>query len=153
MVFSTRPIAAVSRRLDRWGVQLGSMIDALSRRSPAIVLFTLGATLLCAFVGAPTWVPTTLAAVVAVLALALFAARGGGQARSGLGDRRSWLEWELAGKGTPPGSYLLGFFGFLTIVLTGFDSIYARPAWAALVLGIVWGIANRTYPADEDADA
>jgi hypothetical protein len=62
------------------------------------------------------------------------------------------LAWELAGKGTPPGFYVLGFFGFLTIMLTGFRSPHAMPAWAAFFLGIVWGIANRHYPADEETD-
>jgi hypothetical protein len=25
-------------------------------------------------------------------------------------------------------------------------------AWAAFALGIVWGIANRTFPSDDEAD-
>ena len=128
------------------------MIDALSRRAPSVVVFTLGATLLCAFVGAPAWLPTALAVVVALVALVLFAARGGGQARGRLDDSRSWLAWELAGKGTPSGSYLLVFFAFVTIVLTGLNSPYSRPAWAGLALGIVWGIANREYPTDEESE-
>ena len=128
------------------------MIDALSKRAPSIVVFTLSASLLCAWLGAPVWLPTTLAVVVAGLALLLFAARGGRQARRGFDDNRNWLAWELAGKGTPPGSYLLGFFSFVTIMLTGLDSSYARPAWASFALGIVWGIANRHYPTEEEAD-
>ena len=70
----------------------------------------------------------------------------------GFTQNRHWIAYELAGKGTPPGSYVLGFFGFLTVVLTGFQSPYAMPAWAGLALAIVWGIANREYPTDEEAD-
>lgn len=128
------------------------MIDALSRRAPVIVVFTLGAALFCALVGAPVWVPTALAVVVAGLALLLLVARGGRDARRGLDDKRNWVAWEVAGKGTPPGSYLLGFFSFVTVMLTGIQSSYAMPAWAAFALGIVWGIANRQYPAEKDSD-
>lgn len=128
------------------------MIDALSKRAPSIVVFTLGAALVLAWVNAPVWMPTALAVLVGGVALLLFAARGGRSARRGAQDERNWVAWELAGKGTPPGSYLLGFFGFVTIMLTGIQSSYAMPAWAGLALGLVWGIANRHYPAEEDFD-
>lgn len=128
------------------------MIDAVSRRAPSIVVFTLGAALLLAWVNAPVWVPTALAAVVGAIALLLFAARGGRSARRGVKDERNWVAWELAGKGTPAGSYLLAFFGLVTIMLTGIQSAYAMPGWAGLALAIVWGIANRHYPAEEDAE-
>ena len=128
------------------------MIDALSKRAPSIVVFTLGAALVLAWANAPLWMPTALAAVVGGLALLLFAARGGRSARRSAEDERNWVAWELAGKGTPQGSYLLGFFGFVTIMLTGIQSSYAMPAWAGLALGLVWGIANRHYPAEEDSD-
>jgi len=136
-------------------VQLSSLIDLLSKRAPSIVVFTLCAALLNTFLDAPVWLSSTLAVVVASLAFLLFAARGvhrgvDGTEQLGFAHNRSWLSWELAGKGTPPGSYVLAFFGFLTIALTGFDSPGARPAWAALALGVAWGIANRHYPADED---
>lgn len=127
------------------------MINALSRRAPSIVVFTLIAALACAWVGAPMWLPTALAVVVASLGMLLFAARGGRNASRNLDDERNWIAWELAGKGTPPGSYLLGFFGFLTLMLIGIQSPYSRPAWAGLALGIVWGITNRHYPAETDA--
>ena len=138
-------------------MQRGSLIDGLSRRAPSIVGFTLCAALVGTWIDAPAWLATALAVVVGSLAVLLLAARG---ARHGLRSReelgsarnRNWLAWELAGKGTPPGSYLLAFFGFLTIMLTGVDTPYAMPAWAAFVLGIVWGIANRQYPADEEDD-
>ena len=116
------------------------------------MVVTLAAALLCAWTGAPPWVPTALAVAVAGLAALLFAARGGRSARRGADDQRDWLSWELAGQGTPPGSYLLGFFAFVTIMLTGIGSPYARPAWAGLALAIVWGLANRHYPAEEEAE-
>jgi hypothetical protein len=132
------------------------MIEMLSKHAPSIEIFTLCAALLAAWTGAPPWFPKSLAVVVGALALLLFAARGGRHALKSpeeLGaENRSWLEWELAGRGTPPGYYILAFFGFLTIVLTGFQSAYATPAWAAFALGIVWGIVNREYPADQETD-
>ena len=133
------------------------MIDLLSQRAPSVVVFTLCASILSAWIDAPVWFPTTLAVVVACLALLLFVARAGRHAlqskeKLGFTQNSGWLAWELAGKGTPPGYYLLGFFGFLTIVLTGFQSPHAMPAWAGFALGIVWGLANRHYPSDEDGD-
>ena len=145
-------VADISRRPDRWRVPVVSLIDALSARAPSIVVFTLIAALVCAWFGAPVWMPTALAIAVAALALLLFAARGGRDARREPGDERSWLEWELAGKGMPPGAYLLGFFAFVTIMLTGIESSYSMPAWAALALALVWGIANRHYPREPDGE-
>ena len=131
---------------------MGSMIDALSTRAPSIVVFTLCAALVGAWIGAPVWMPTALAIAVAGLALLLFAARGGRGARREAGDDRTWLAWELAGKGTPPGAYLLGFFAFVTIMLTGIQSSYSTPAWAGLALAIVWGLTNREYPTEQDIE-
>lgn len=152
-----RPVADISLPPISGRVQLASMIDLLSRRAPSVVVFTLCASILSAWVEAPLWFPTTLAVVVGGLALLLFVARTGRHAlRSkedlGFTQNRSWLAWELAGKGTPPGSYLLAFFGFLTIALIGFQSHHAKPAWAGIALGIVWGIANRRYPEDEGGE-
>lgn len=134
-----------------------TLIDRLSKRAPSIVVVTLCVSLLAAWINAPVWLPTTLAIGVASLALVLFLARGGprpleDQEGLGLANDRNWIAYELAGQGTPPGFYVLAFFGFVTIALTGFESPYAMPAWAAFALGIAWGIANRTYPADEEAD-
>jgi hypothetical protein len=128
------------------------MIDTLSRRTPSIVAYVLGIALVCAWFGAPIWAVTTLAVAVGMLALLLFAARGGRHAGRGVNHDRNWLAWEVAGQGTPPGSYLLAFFAFLAIVLIGFESAYARPAWAALALAVAWGVANRQYPAEDEAD-
>jgi hypothetical protein len=131
------------------------MIDRLSKQAPSIVVFTLCASLLAAWIDAPLVFPMALAIVVGCAALLLLLARGG---RHRLKSREAqssthkhWISYELAGKGTPPGNYILAFFGFLTVALTGFQSPYAMPAWAALALGIVWGIANRDYPEDEEA--
>jgi len=131
------------------------MIDVLSKRAPSIEVFTLCAALLSEWTGAPAWLPNTLAIVVGSLALLLFAARvrrHEPQSLEDAGAPQSWIGYELAGKGTPPGHYILAFFGFLTVVLTGFQGPYAMPAWAGFALGIVWGLANRTYQADEGAD-
>lgn len=133
------------------------MIDSLSRRAPSIVVFSLCASILSAWIDAPVWFPTMLAVVIACLALLLFVTRAGrhslpSREKPGFEQNRGWLAWELAGKGMPPGSYLLGFFGFLTIMLMGFQSPHAMPAWAGFALGLVWGLANRHYPSEEDGD-
>jgi hypothetical protein len=133
-------------------VQFSSMIDMLSKRAPSLVVYTLCIALLSVWVGAPIWAVTALAVVIGVLALLLFAARGGRRPARGASHARSWLAWEVAGQGTPPGSYLLAFFSFLAVFLIGFESVYARPAWAAFALAIAWGIANRQYPAEEEAE-
>jgi hypothetical protein len=96
-----------------------------------------------------------LAIVVASLAVLLFIARvrrHEPRIEDDAEGPKSWIAYELAGEGMPPGSYVLAFFGFLTIVLTGFQSAYATPAWAAFALGIVWGLANRSYRSGKEAD-
>jgi hypothetical protein len=132
------------------------MIDGLSKRAPSIVVLTLCASLLGEWMEAPGWLITAIAIAVGALALLLFAARGRGPRRSaedsGATQSKNWIAYELEGKGTPPGSYLLCFFGFLTVVLIGFQSPYARPAWAGVALGVVWGIANREYPPDDEEE-
>ena len=138
-------------------VRLGALIDKLSKHAPLIEVFTLCGALVAAWTNAPVWLPNTLAIVVGSLALMLFAARGQrGSLKSteelGFARNTHWIEYELAGKGTPPGSYVLAFFGLITIALTGFQSAYARPAWAGFALGFVWGLANRTYPIDDETD-
>lgn len=133
-------------------MQFSSLIDLLSKRAPSLVAYVLCISLLCAWLRAPVWAVTGLAVGIGALALVLFAMRGGGSMARGASDGRSWIAWEVAGQGTPPGSYLLAFFSFLTVFVIGFESAYARPAWAALALAIAWGIANRQYPADEEAN-
>jgi hypothetical protein len=66
----------------------------------------------------------------------------------GSDGNKSWIAHELAGKGSPSGSYLLGFFALVAIMLTGFTGAYAMPAWAGLALAGAWGIANARYPTD-----
>ena len=133
-------------------MQRTAIIDNLSRRAPSVVVFTLCAALLLAWTGAPAWMPSTLAIIVGSLALLLFATRVRRHEPASADDDKGWLAHELAGRGMPPGSYVLAFFGFLTIVLTGFQGSYALPAWAAFALGIVWGLANRSYPLDGEAE-
>ena len=134
----------------------------MSKRTPTIVIASLCVSLLSDWVGAPAWFPTVFAVIVAGLALVLFAAKR----RRQFSDKEEleasagvdWLAHELAGQGSPAGSYLLGFFSIVTIVLTGVQSAYAMPAWAGLALSIVWAIVNASYtvdtgfPADEGAE-
>jgi hypothetical protein len=138
-------------------VRAGEILDILSKRAPTIVIMALCAALLSAWTSAPIWLARGPAIIVGSLALWLLAARGRRHQfkipdELGFTDNRDWIAYELAGKGTPPGTYLLGFFSFLTIILTGFQSPYAMLAWAGLALGLVWGIVNAHYPADEESD-
>ncbi len=138
-------------------MRVRAFLDGLSKQAPRLVAFTLGAALLGAWSGAPGWLANGLAIIVAFLALALLAARGRRnefRTAEELGSTRSgdWIAYELAGKGSPPGFYVLAFFGILTIVVTGFQTPYAMLAWAGFALGIVWGIVNARYPADDPSD-
>lgn len=126
----------------------------LSRRTPAIVTITLFIALVGYWADAPLWLPYGLAIIVGSLALVLMAARDRrAQVKTeeelGSNSSASWIAHELAGKGSPSGSYLLAFFSLVTIMLTGFQGPYALPGWAGLALGAAWGITNARYPTDE----
>lgn len=129
----------------------GNILDELSRRAPSIVALTLCAALLCAWTGAPLLLSNGLAILVGILALALLAGRGRRRKLKSPEDLgiKDMIAYELAGEGTPRGSYLLGFFGFLTLMLIGFQSPYRMPVFASLALTIVWGFVNARYPEDE----
>jgi hypothetical protein len=71
-------------------------------------------------------------------------------AQAGSVDNRSWLTHEIEGKGSPAGSYVMGFFCLVTITLTGFEGAYSLPAWAALALTAAWAFANARYPVEEE---
>jgi len=122
-----------------------------------IVVVTLCAALVDYWAEAPLWMAYGLAILVGGLALVQMAAR---DRRSrftpaeepGSDGGQSWIAHELAGKGSPSGSYLLGFFALVTIMLTDFTGAYALPAWAALALAAAWGIANARYPTGEGSE-
>jgi hypothetical protein len=135
-------------------VAVGAILDTVSKRAPIIVVLTLCSALLGAWTSAPVWLANVLAAVVGSLALILLAARGRRHSlvtppeELGFAGLKERIAYELAGNGTPPGYYLLGFFGFLTIMLTGFQSPYGMLAFSGFALGVVWGIVNARYPSD-----
>lgn len=121
-------------------------------------MLTLCAALVGDWISAPAWLAKGAAIIVGGLALWLLAARKPRHAfitddETDDAEGKTWIAYELAGKGTPPGSYLLGFFGFLTIALTGFQSPFAMLAWAGFALGVVWGIVNAHYPVDEETES
>jgi hypothetical protein len=138
-------------------VSVRALLDGLSKRAPVVVVIALCAALVSAWTGAPEWLNNDLAICVGSLALVLLASRGRqNQFRTAqeLGSSRSrdWIAYELAGKGSPPGFYPLAFFGVVTIVLTGLQTPSSRVAWAGFFLGVVWGIVNARYPADEASE-
>jgi hypothetical protein len=133
---------------------LRSFPRRLSRRAPDIVVVTLCAALLGAWLGAPEWLASGLAILVGLLALIVLASRQRRQPRlevveeSQDEEKPGWLAYELAGKGTPLGTYLLAFFAFLTAMLTGFDSPYGKLAWAGFMLAAAWSLANAHFPVE-----
>jgi len=135
-------------------VRIRAFLDMLSKRAPVIVVLALCAALVGGWIDAPVWLTDDLAIIVGSLAVVLLASRGRrNQFKTaeelGFSRSRDWIAYELAGKGSPPGFYPLGFFGIVTIVLTGIQSPSSKLAWAGLFLGVVWGIVNARYPADE----
>ena len=119
-----------------------------------IVVITLCAALVSAWSGVPEWLTNDLAIGVGSLAVVLLVSRGRRnqfKTAQELSSSRSrdWVAYELAGKGSPPGFYPLGFFGIVTIILTGLQSPSSNLAWAGFLLGVVWGIVNARYPVDE----
>lgn len=120
-----------------------------------VVIVSLCASLLACWTEAPVWLPYALAVALVSLALILMATRSrGGQPEIGQEQPGSgWLAHELAGNGSPAGTYPLAFFGAVTIALTGFQGAYAAPAWAALALTAAWAVANARYPSDDGPDA
>lgn len=135
-------------------MRIGLFVNLLSKRAPLVAVLALCAALVGAWTGAPVWLVNGLAIIVASLALVLLAARARRNQftttqGSGFTRLRDRIAHELAGQGSPPGFYLLGFFGIVTIFLTGFQSPYSNLAWAGFFLGIVWGIATARYPADD----
>jgi hypothetical protein len=127
----------------------------LSRRAPSIVVVTLCAALVGYWAEVPVWLPYGIAILVGTLALAVMASRKRQPQAAVEGDPdsdTSWLAQELAGKGSPAGSYTLAFLALVTIAVTGMQGAYALPAWAALALCAAWSIANARYGPRREAE-
>lgn len=134
-----------------------TIFDVLSARAPAIVVVTLCAALVGYWADVPMWFPYGLATVVGSLTVVVLGARNRRRQLRGGDDLGSategnWIAQELSGNGSPPGFYVLEFFGLVTIMLTGFEGPYATPAWAGLALGTAWGIANGRFSSGEGAE-
>ncbi len=129
------------------------ILNALSKRVPIIVVVTLCGALVVYSLDAPLWLPYGLSLIVGGIAIVVMAARERRKStlenELGSDKSQSWIAHELAGNGSPSGSYLLGFFSLVTIILTGFQGAYALPAWAGLALAAAWGVANAQYPGDD----
>ena len=130
------------------------VLDELSRRAPIVVAIGLCAALLSYWTGAPLVLPYGLAIAIGGLALIVMGTRG--RRRRLKSDTDSgdtgWLTHELAGNGSPSGTYVLGFFDLLTIALTGFQGVYALPGWAALALTAAWAVSNARYPSGDEPE-
>lgn len=131
--------------------------DTLSKRAPQIAIATFCAALLCAWLSAPLWLSNSIAIIVAALAVLLLLTKGRLHHLEIPEDpdsttSKSRIAYELAGKGSPPGSYILAFFGFLTIMLTGMQLPIAAPAWAGFALVVVWAFVNARYPAEDELE-
>lgn len=151
------PVARIGAAGDTNVVRVNPFFDWLSKRAPIIVIVTLCAALVGGWTSGPVWLANGLAIIVAILAVVLLVARGRRNELKtpeelGFTRLRDWIACELAGKGSPPGFYLLAFFGCITIFATGIQSTYSRPAWAGFFLGVVWGIANAHYPAKDGSE-
>ena len=125
-------------------------LEQLSRRTPRLLVVGLCTALVAYWSEAPLWLPYALAAISGGLALILLATRNRaiGPAETEP-DEAGWLAQELAGNGSPSGTYLLGFSAVVTIALTGVQGAYALPGWAALLLTAAWAVANARYPIDD----
>jgi hypothetical protein len=131
-----------------------TVLKELSRRAPVIVILTLCTALLGYWTEAPLWLPRGLAITAGGLALILMATRNRRRTLSAEteSDNAGWLTHELAGSGSPSGTYLLAFFAVVTIALTGFQGTYALPAWVVLALIAAWAMANAQYPSGDDPE-
>lgn len=128
-------------------------INVLSTWAPAVVVGSLLAALLGAWTVSPEWLFNALALIVGGLALVLLVARGMREQfrpkeELGFTRTRDLIAYELAGKGMPRGSYLLGLAGFFTWIVTGVQSAYGWLAFSGFALTVAWVKANVRYPAD-----
>lgn len=147
------PIADIRGRSDKRRMRGQSAIEVLSKWAPAVVVASLLAALVGTWAVGPEWLFNALALIVGGLALLLLVARGmRGQFRPkeelGLTRTRDLIAYELVGKGMPRGSYLLGFAGLLTWLITGVQSAYSWLAFSGFALTVAWVKANVRYPAD-----
>jgi len=128
-------------------------IDVLSTWAPAIVVASLLAALIGAWTVGPEFLFNVLALIVGGLALTLLIVRGMREQfrrkeELGFTRTRDLIAYELAGKGMPRGSYVLGFAGLLTWLATGVQSAYSWLAFSGFALTVAWVKANVRYPAD-----
>jgi len=127
-------------------------LDEVSRRTPTILIVSLCAALVGYWVEAPVWLPYGLAIALACLAVVLMSKRRPRPSVDADAGDSGWLAQELAGNGSPSGTYPLGFCAVVTIALTGFQDAYATPGWAALALTAAWAIANARYPTERESE-
>src|SRR4051794_18953364 len=96
----------------------GAMVlDELSRRTPRAVVITLCTALLGYWTDGPLWLAYGLAIGSVGLALILMATRNRRRQPRTVTEsaHAGWLTHELAGNGSPPGTYPLAFFCVVTI--------------------------------------
>lgn len=131
---------------------MSNVIEELSCRAPTIVISSLCVAIIAYWVETPVWLPYGLAIGLGCMALVLMSRRQRRPANKADEGDAGWLAQELAGNGSPSGTYPLGFCAVVTIALTGFQGAYALPAWAALALIAAWAVANARYPTGDEPE-
>lgn len=145
-----KPLRTLAARPIHNGMPRTSFSDGISSRTPLVVIVSLCVSLIANWIAAPVWLPYGLAIVLGCMALVLMARRSRPPAADADSDNSGWLAQELAGNGSPSGTYPLGFCAVVTIALTGFQDAYALPGWAALAVIAAWAIANARYPTEDE---
>jgi hypothetical protein len=128
------------------------MIDWLSKWAVAIAIAAWLVALAGLWGSGPEWLFDALAILVGGLALVLLFTRGLPRMASkealGFDSNRSWLFSAVLGRQYPRWSFLLGFVGFVVVVLSGFNTPSGKLAFAGYAMAIAWARANRCYPAE-----
>ena len=130
-------------------MEIGALIDALSKRAPLIVVGVLLFAVVGPWVGVPDAILNILAVAVGSLAIVLWASKGLAlQSKSsgelGFARSRDRIGFGWNARGAPRGAFSLGLVAGATTILTGGQSL----AFAGFGLTVVWIIIETKYPAD-----
>ena len=130
-------------------MEIGALIDALSKRAPLIVVGVLLFAVVGPWVGVPDAILNILAVAVGSLAIVLWASKGlplqsKSNGELGFARSRDRIGFGWSARGAPRGAFALGLVAGATTILTGGQSL----AFAGFGLTVVWIIIETKYPAD-----